>query len=67
MPQKGQILKNPTTGDVYEYLELSKDTNGERMTLKQTLNKGELYRNHVHTLQDETFDRNRDWTISFDF
>ena len=56
MPQKGQILKNPATGDIYEYLELSKDTNGERITLKQTLNKGQLYPNHFHTLQDECFE-----------
>ncbi|HLY71799.1 MAG TPA: cupin domain-containing protein [Puia sp.] len=56
MPQKGQILKNPATGDVYEYLELSKDTNGERITLKQTINKGQLYPKHFHTLQDERFE-----------
>ncbi len=56
MPQKGQILKNPATGDIYEYLELSKDTNGERIRLKQTLNKGQLYPNHFHTLQDECFE-----------
>ena len=56
MPQKGQILKNPATGDTYEYLELSKDTNGERITFKQTLNKGQLYRNHLHSLQDESFE-----------
>jgi quercetin dioxygenase-like cupin family protein len=56
MPQKGQILKNPATGDLYEYLELSKDTNGERITLKQTLNKGQLYPTHFHTLQDESFE-----------
>ena len=41
MPQKGQILKNPATGDIYQYLELSKDTNGERITMKQTINKGQ--------------------------
>jgi quercetin dioxygenase-like cupin family protein len=56
MPQKGQILKNPETGDIYEYLELSNDTNGERITLKQTLNTGQLYLNHFHTLQDECFE-----------
>ncbi len=56
MPQKGQILKNPATGDIYEYSELSKDTNGERITMKQTLNKGQLYPNHFHSLQDECFE-----------
>jgi len=56
MPQKGQILKNTATGDIYEYLELSKDTNGERITLKQTINKGQSYPNHFHTLQDESFE-----------
>jgi len=56
MPQKGQILKNPATGDIYEYLELSKDTNGERITLKQTISKGQLYPTHLHTLQDEGFE-----------
>src|SRR5437016_4435016 len=57
MPQKGQVIKNPTTGDHFEYLETSKDTNGERMTLKQTIyTKGHLYPNHFHTLQDENFE-----------
>ena len=55
MPQKGQILKDPATEDTYEYLELSKDTNGERMTMKPTLNKGQ-FPNHIHTLQDEVFE-----------
>ncbi len=57
MPFKGQILKNPNTGDVFEFLETSKDTNGERMSLKQTVKtKGHLYPNHLHTLQDESFE-----------
>ena len=56
MPQKGRILKNPATGDVYEYLELSEDTNGERVTLKETINKGHLYPNHFHVLQEECFE-----------
>jgi hypothetical protein len=34
MAQNGQLLKNPATGDIYEFLELSKDTNDERITLK---------------------------------
>jgi quercetin dioxygenase-like cupin family protein len=57
MPQKGQIIINPITGDLFEFLETSKDTNGERMTLKQTVKtKGHLYPNHFHTLQDESFE-----------
>lgn len=57
MPTKGQILENPQTGDVYEFLETSKDTNGERMSLKLTLHqKGELVPNHLHALQDESFE-----------
>jgi quercetin dioxygenase-like cupin family protein len=57
MPQKGQIINNPTTGDQFEFLETSKDTNGERMVLKQTIKtKGHLYPNHLHILQDETFE-----------
>ncbi len=57
MPQKGQIIINPNTGDYYEYLETSKDTNGARMVLKQTIKtKGHLYPNHLHTVQEETFE-----------
>lgn len=57
MPNAGQILQNPNTGDVYEFLETAKDTNGERMTLKLTLKtKGELVPNHFHVLQDESFE-----------
>jgi quercetin dioxygenase-like cupin family protein len=57
MPQKGQMIKNPGTGDVFEFLETSKTTNGERMVLKQTIKtKGHLYPNHFHTLQDESFE-----------
>ena len=57
MPHKGQILKNPNTGDLFEYLETSESTNGARMVLKQTIKtKGHLYPNHFHTLQDETFE-----------
>jgi len=56
VPQKGQVLKNPATGDIYEFLELSTDTNGERITLKQTINKGKLYPTHFHTVQDECFE-----------
>lgn len=57
MPTKGQILCNPYTGDVYEFLETAKDTNGQRVTMKMTLkSKGELVPNHFHALQDEHFE-----------
>ncbi len=57
MPTTGQILQNPNTGDIYEFSETAKDTNGERMTLKLTLKtKGELVPNHFHALQDESFE-----------
>lgn len=57
MPTKGQILKNPQTGDEYEFLETSKDTNGERMSIKMTLHtKGKLVPNHFHVFQDEHFE-----------
>ena len=57
MPHKGQIIKNPNTGDVFEFLETCESTNGERMILHQTIrSKGHLYPNHLQTLQDETFE-----------
>jgi quercetin dioxygenase-like cupin family protein len=57
MPTKGQILENPSTGDVYEFIETAQDTQGQRMTLKLTLKtRGELVPNHFHVLQEETFE-----------
>jgi quercetin dioxygenase-like cupin family protein len=57
MPVKGQVLKNPHTGDIYEFLETSKDTNGERVAIKFTLSsKGPQVPNHFHVLQDEEFE-----------
>ena len=57
MATKGQILENPITGDVYEFLETSQDTQGERMKLKMTLKiKGVFVPHHFHTLQEETFE-----------
>lgn len=57
MPTKGQILKNPNTGDQYEFLATAKDTEGQYMSLKLTLQtKGKLVPNHFHTLQEETFE-----------
>lgn len=57
MQIKGQILSDPNTGDIYEFLETAKDTNGQRVTIKMTLkSKGELVPNHFHALQDEHFE-----------
>jgi len=56
MAIKGQIINNPATGEVYEFLETSQDTKGERMSLKLTLRKGKLVPNHFHVLQEESFE-----------
>ncbi|TVR86539.1 MAG: cupin domain-containing protein [Saprospirales bacterium] len=57
MPTIGQILKNPLSGDTYEFIETSKDTDGERVTMKATVRtKGPLVPNHFHVFQDETFE-----------
>lgn len=57
MPTQGQVLSNPTTGDIYEFLETAKDTNGQRVKMRMTLkSKGELVPNHFHALQDEHFE-----------
>lgn len=57
MPQTGKIIENPNTGDIFEFLETAKTSNGERMVLKQTIKtKGYLYPNHLHSLQDESFE-----------
>jgi quercetin dioxygenase-like cupin family protein len=57
MPTKGQILTNPTNGDVFEFVESAKDSNGERVTVKATVkSKGQLVPNHFHVYQDELFE-----------
>ncbi len=57
MATKGQILENPITGDTYEFLETSQDTQGKRMKIKMTLKtKGMLVPHHFHVLQEETFE-----------
>ena len=56
MPTKGQKLVNKLTGDTFEFIETSTDTNGERVTLKVTLkSKGQTVDDHIHILQDESF------------
>lgn len=57
MPIKGRIITNPANGDIYEFIETAKDTNGERVTMNATLKtKGQLVPNHYHVFQDETFE-----------
>ncbi len=57
MPTKGQIITNAATGDIYEYLETSNDTKGEKVVMKATIkSKGQLVPKHLHVLQDESFE-----------
>lgn len=57
MPTKGQIITNPLTNDSYEYVETAKDTHGERVTMKATIqSKGEVVPKHIHVYQEETFE-----------
>jgi len=57
MPTKGLILTIPSNGNSYEYIETGKDTNGERVVMKGTVySKGKNVPNHIHTLQEETFE-----------
>ena len=57
MPTKGQVLVNPLSGDQFEFLETALDTAGERVTIKATgRSKGRQVPNHIHVLQDETFE-----------
>lgn len=57
MPTKGQKVTNSINGATYEFLETAKDTNGESVKLKATINrKGLLVPNHFHVFQEETFE-----------
>lgn len=57
MATKGQILTNPVTGDVFEFLETSADTDGARVSFKVTLNsRGQLVPEHIHSLQQEHYE-----------
>lgn len=57
MAKKGQVLKNPLSGDTYEFLETAEDTKGERVTIKVTLKtKGPLVPDHMHLVQNERFE-----------
>ncbi len=57
MPVKGQILTDPANQNVYEFIETASDTGGERVVMKATIKqKGRFVPNHMHVLQDETFE-----------
>lgn len=57
MPVKGQLITIPTSGDSYEFIETSKDSNGACVVMKATIvSKGPLVPKHFHVLQDETFE-----------
>lgn len=56
MPTKGQKLIDQFSGDTFEFLETSEDTNGERVTIKVVLkSKGQTVDDHIHLIQDESF------------
>ncbi len=57
MPNQGQILVNPQTGDSIEFLETSVSSNGARVRIKvRSRRSGPVVPNHFHALQDETFE-----------
>lgn len=57
MPEKGQVLENPITGDLFEFIETAKDTNGSYVAIKSTIkSRGKLVPNHFHAFQDEIFE-----------
>jgi quercetin dioxygenase-like cupin family protein len=57
MPKAGQILANPLTGDTYEFITTALGSNGLEVSMKATIHsKGPLVPNHIHLLQDETFE-----------
>jgi quercetin dioxygenase-like cupin family protein len=57
MPTKGQILTVPANGTSFEFIEAANDTNGDRVIVRATVKgKGQFVPNHIHVLQDETFE-----------
>jgi quercetin dioxygenase-like cupin family protein len=57
MATKGQVLTNPHTRDIFEFIETTADTSGERVTIKMTLNsRGQLVPDHFHSLQVEHYE-----------
>lgn len=57
MAIKGQILLNSKTGDTYQFLETSYDSNGESVTMRMNVkSRGKQVPDHIHLLQEETFE-----------
>ncbi len=57
MPIKGSTITNPTSGDVYEFIETGDDTRGERVVMKAVIHtRGILVPKHIHIYQDESFE-----------
>ncbi len=57
MPFKGQVITLSENGNSFEYIETAKDSNGERVIMRDTVYlKGPNVPNHIHTLQEETFE-----------
>lgn len=57
MALQGQVLINPVSGDIYEFVDVAKSTGGNRVVIRATVHtKGQLVPNHLHVFQDETFE-----------
>lgn len=57
MAYKGQILRNPITGEVVEFLETAKETRGAYSQFKTTLKPGSGFAvEHFHIGGDESFE-----------
>lgn len=57
MPYKGQVLISATYGNSFEFIETAKDSNGEHVIMRATIySKGANVPNHIHTIQEETFE-----------
>lgn len=57
MPSKGQVIVDPNSGDIYEFLETASDTGGKYVKVKSTVHlRGQLVPKHYHIHQDELFE-----------
>ena len=57
MPHPGQKFSNPTTGELVEILETSRETQGQYVRFRTTLPQGKGFEvAHIHTSADETFE-----------
>ena len=54
MPVKGEKLTDPTSGNIIEFIDTAKDTDGKFVKCKVTINPaGKFIPKHYHILQDE--------------